>query len=125
MRPRISVTNANALYIALSKCKDLIQVTDDSFNLLFVNKATENFLGIKNEDVKGKPISEIHQTTDHHNQMTYLLGRGKEWEGSVTCIRKTGEPIPLICRVVSSSLSSRYLKITIEVIFLLYFRFVF
>ncbi|KAK6624730.1 hypothetical protein RUM44_011590 [Polyplax serrata] len=109
VRPRMSISNTNALYIALSKCKDLVQVTDEAFNVQFVNKATENVLGFKSEDLKGKPISDIHQSSEYHNQMIHFLNRGKEWEGAVTCIRKGGEPITLLCRVVSSSLSSRHI----------------
>lgn len=109
----MSISNTNALYIALSKCKDLVQVTDEAFNVQFVNKATENVLGFKSEDLKGKPISDIHQSSEYHNQMIHFLNRGKEWEGAVTCIRKGGEPITLLCRVVSSSLSSRYVTFII------------
>lgn len=103
---RTSVTNAHALYVALSKCKELVQVTDEMFNIQFVNKATERHLGFKNEELKGKPISEIHQGSDYTNQIARHQGRGKEWEGSVICYRKGSEPVSVLCRVVGASINS-------------------
>lgn len=107
VKPRTSIANAHALYVALSKCKDLVQITDENFHLQYINRASEQYFGVRNEDVKGKPIGELHQGADYQSAISHQLARGKEWEGAVTCRRKSSDPISLPCRVIGSSTSSR------------------
>lgn len=112
VKPRISIANSHAMFVALSKCKDLVQITDDSFIIQYINRATELYLGFRNDEVKGKSIWEIHNGTEYQSAISHQLIRGKEWEGLMMCRRKYGESIVLPCRVVGSSVQNRWVSFT-------------
>lgn len=72
-----------------------------------MNGATEQQLGFRPEDVKGKNIKDLHQNNLTYEAIAQQLKLGKEWTGSITYRRKSGGSIQVACRVIGSSVNSR------------------
>lgn len=76
-----------------------------------MNGATEQQLGFRPEDVKGKNIKDLHQNQVVYDAIAQQLKQGKEWRGPITYRRKSGGSIQVACRVIGSSVNSRWAKI--------------
>lgn len=106
VHPRVQLATAQALYVALDKCKDLVHVTDSSHNLQYLNRASERLLGYRTEELVGHNLLEMHQA-ESVEVMMQQLHRGHEWEGWLNCKRKTGDTVSLSCRIIPTCVAGR------------------
>ncbi|CAG0912262.1 unnamed protein product [Notodromas monacha] len=128
VRMRQQIQFGEAAFQALECCRDLVQITDPSFKIQYANKACEKVLGYAREDVVDASIHDVTKddvvssssSSERIGSSAPLpeegvspppasggglsvslscLKQGKDWEGSLTCRRKSGDYIPLQTRV--------------------------
>ncbi|KAK0096361.1 hypothetical protein PV326_005675 [Microctonus aethiopoides] len=99
IQPRIQLASAHALYVAVDRCRDMVHVTDDQYNVCFMNKTSERLLGYKYEEMLGRNLSEII-TYENFTLMDQQLQRGREFEGNMNCRRKYNDTITINCRII-------------------------
>ncbi|KOC59811.1 High affinity cAMP-specific and IBMX-insensitive 3',5'-cyclic phosphodiesterase 8B [Habropoda laboriosa] len=97
--PRTQLAAANALYLALDRCRDMVHVTNDKHIVQFVNKISEKLLGYKTSEILGKSIAEI-VFYDNFILMEQHISKGREFEGNMNCKRKNNQMITISCRVI-------------------------
>ncbi|KAK9299102.1 hypothetical protein QLX08_007727 [Tetragonisca angustula] len=102
--PRTQLAAANALYLALDRCRDMVHVTNDKHIVQFVNKISEKILGYKTSEILGKSITDI-VTYDNFILMEQHISKGREFEGNMNCKRKDNQTITISCRVIPYSIS--------------------
>ncbi|XP_017759723.1 PREDICTED: high affinity cAMP-specific and IBMX-insensitive 3',5'-cyclic phosphodiesterase 8A-like isoform X2 [Eufriesea mexicana] len=102
--PRTQLAAANALYLALDRCRDMVHVTNDKHIVQFVNKISEKLLGYKTSEILGKTIAEI-VFYDNFLLMEQHISKGREFEGNMNCKRKNNQMITISCRVIPFSIS--------------------
>lgn len=111
-----------SLFSALDNCRDIVQITDCSHKVTWVNHTAEKILGYSRDEILGRDIRELQTTgtgdniasmTDSQNPAErncdpWFLNKlhdGKVWEGPINCKRKTGDYVPLASRVAPVSFS--------------------
>jgi len=111
-----------SLFCALDNCRDIVQITDSSHKVTWVNHTAEKILGYPRDQILGRDIRELQTTgtgdniasmTENHNPAErncdpWFLNKlhdGKVWEGPINCKRKTGDYVPLASRVAPVSFS--------------------
>ncbi|CAK9826092.1 High affinity cAMP-specific and IBMX-insensitive 3',5'-cyclic phosphodiesterase 8A [Anthophora retusa] len=102
--PRTQLAAANALYVALDRCRDMVHVTNDKHIVQFVNKISEKLLGYKTSEMLGKSIAEI-VFYDNFILMEQHISKGREFEGNMNCKRKNNQMITISCRVIPFCIS--------------------
>lgn len=102
--PRTQLAAANALYLALDRCRDMVHVTNDKHIVQFVNKISEKLLGYKTSEILGKSITDI-VIYDNFILMEQHISKGREFEGNMNCKRKNNQTITISCRVIPYSIS--------------------
>ncbi|XP_071862597.1 phosphodiesterase 8 isoform X2 [Bombus fervidus] len=102
--PRTQLAAANALYVALDRCRDMVHVTNDKHIVQFVNKISEKLLGYKTSEILGKSIADI-VVYDNFVLMEQHISKGREFEGNMNCKRKNNQMITISCRVIPFSIS--------------------
>ncbi|XP_043517104.1 high affinity cAMP-specific and IBMX-insensitive 3',5'-cyclic phosphodiesterase 8 isoform X3 [Frieseomelitta varia] len=102
--PRTQLAAANALYLALDRCRDMVHVTNDKHIVQFVNKISEKLLGYKTSEILGKSITDI-VIYDNFILMEQHISKGREFEGNMNCKRKDNQTITISCRVIPYSIS--------------------
>ncbi|XP_069672167.1 high affinity cAMP-specific and IBMX-insensitive 3',5'-cyclic phosphodiesterase 8B isoform X3 [Periplaneta americana] len=106
VQPRLQLATAQAVYVALDKCGDVVHITDQNLNIQYMNRASERFLGYTMKDVAGKSLLESN-SVDNKELMVQQLQRGREWEGVISWRRKMGDSVVLSGRVVPVSFAGR------------------
>ncbi|XP_012277086.1 high affinity cAMP-specific and IBMX-insensitive 3',5'-cyclic phosphodiesterase 8 isoform X2 [Orussus abietinus] len=99
VQPRNQLSAIHTLYLAVDRCRDMVQVTNDRHTVQFVNKASEKLLGHKVDEMVGKDLTDI-VTCENFVLMDQQLQRGREFEGNMTCKRKGNDTITINCRIV-------------------------
>jgi len=111
-----------SLFSALDNCRDIVQITDNSHKVMWVNHTAEKILGYPRDEILGRDIRELQTTgngeniagtNENHNPAERncdpwffnKLHDGKVWEGPINCKRKTGDFVPLASRVAPVSFS--------------------
>lgn len=111
-----------SLFSALDNCRDIVQITDSSHKVTWVNHTAEKILGYSRDEILGRDIRELQTTgtgeniasiTENQNPAErncdpWFLNKlhdGKVWEGPINCKRKTGDYVPLASRVAPVSFS--------------------
>jgi len=111
-----------SLFSALDNCRDIVQITDSSHKVTWVNHTAEKILGYSRDEILGRDIRELQTTgtgdniasiTDSQNPAErncdpWFLNKlhdGKVWEGPINCKRCTGDYVPLASRVAPVSFS--------------------
>ncbi|XP_015432489.1 PREDICTED: high affinity cAMP-specific and IBMX-insensitive 3',5'-cyclic phosphodiesterase 8A [Dufourea novaeangliae] len=97
--PRTQLAAANALYVALDRCRDMVHVTNDKHIVQFVNKISEKLLGYKVSEMLEKNIAEYV----HYENFVVLeqqISKGREFEGNMNCRRQNSQMITINCRVI-------------------------
>jgi high affinity cAMP-specific and IBMX-insensitive 3',5'-cyclic phosphodiesterase 8 len=111
-----------SLFSALDNCRDIVQITDSSHKVTWVNHTAETILGYSRDEILGRDIRELQTTGTGDNIASIAdtqnpaerncdpwflnkLHDGKRWEGPINCKRKTGDYVPLASRVVPVSFS--------------------
>jgi len=111
-----------SLFSALDNCRDIVQITDSSHKVTWVNHTAEKILGFSRDEILGRDIRELQTTgtgdniasiTENQNPAErncdpWFLNKlhdGKVWEGPINCKRKTGDYVPLASRVAPVSFS--------------------
>lgn len=111
-----------SLFSALDNCRDIVQITDSSHKVTWVNHTAEKILGYSRDEILGRDIRELQTTgtgdnianiTDTQNPAErncdpWFLNKlhdGKVWEGPINCKRCTGDFVPLASRVAPVSFS--------------------
>ncbi|XP_072396302.1 high affinity cAMP-specific and IBMX-insensitive 3',5'-cyclic phosphodiesterase 8 isoform X1 [Diabrotica undecimpunctata] len=108
IRPLAQHATTQGLYSALDKCKDIVVVTDDKYNLQYINRACEKQLGLRQEEVLGRPLQDqLMFDPVQVNPMGSSLLRGKEWHGSITLKKKPLETILASCKAVPFACAGR------------------
>ncbi|XP_034171921.1 phosphodiesterase 8 isoform X2 [Osmia lignaria lignaria] len=102
--PRTQLAAADALYLALDRCHDMVQVTNDKHIVQFVNKISEKLLGYKVSEMLGKSITEI-VFYENFVLMEQQINKGHEFEGNMNCKRKNNQMITINCRVIPFSIT--------------------
>ncbi|XP_031848685.1 phosphodiesterase 8 isoform X1 [Nomia melanderi] len=97
--PRTQLAAANALYLALDRCRDMVHVTNDKHIVQFVNKISEKLLGYKTTDMLGKSIGELVHY-ENFVVMEQQISKGREFEGNMNCRRQNNQMITINCRVI-------------------------
>ncbi|XP_076276549.1 phosphodiesterase 8, partial [Lasioglossum baleicum] len=97
--PRTQLAAANALYLALDRCRDMVHVTSDKHIVQFVNKISEKLLGYKTSEMLGKNIGELVHY-ENFVVMEQQISKGREFEGNMNCRRKNNQMITINCRVI-------------------------
>jgi len=114
--------HTQSLFTALDNVRDIVQITDSEHKVTWVNQTAEKVLGYSRTEVVGRDIRELHSSgsstneqTDNHpaerNSDPWFLSKlseGKMWEGSLSCLRKTGDRVPLSSRVAPVSFSKNH-----------------
>ncbi|XP_021913481.1 high affinity cAMP-specific and IBMX-insensitive 3',5'-cyclic phosphodiesterase 8-like isoform X2 [Zootermopsis nevadensis] len=106
VQPRLQLSSAQAAYVALDKCSDVVHITDQNLNIQYMNRSSERFLGFSMEDVAGKSLLEAN-SVDNRDLMVQQLQRGREWEGVISWRRKTGDCVVLSGRVIPVYITGR------------------
>ncbi|RWS28415.1 high affinity cAMP-specific and IBMX-insensitive 3':5'-cyclic phosphodiesterase 8B-like isoform X3 [Leptotrombidium deliense] len=98
-----NVKAAQTLYSALDMCRDGIIITTANHQIEYMNRSMEKLLGYKLDEMIGKLTNELHKTdsqkNDIYDSINSQLQKGKEWEGTLLHIRKSGELLPLWSRI--------------------------
>ncbi|XP_076393869.1 phosphodiesterase 8 isoform X3 [Megachile rotundata] len=102
--PRTQLAAADALYVALDRCRDMVHVTNDKHIVQFVNKISEKLLGYTITEILGKNISEI-VLYENFVVMEQQISKGHEFEGNMNCKRKNNQMLTLNCRIVPFSIT--------------------
>ncbi|XP_033125161.1 high affinity cAMP-specific and IBMX-insensitive 3',5'-cyclic phosphodiesterase 8B-like isoform X2 [Anneissia japonica] len=88
---------AAALFTALEKTSDRVQITDEQHVVQYVNTAYEHFIGLSSEEIVGKELSDIPQSdknkTEQMDTIHSQLKKGKSWEGTMYSKKKNGENV--------------------------------
>ncbi|KAG0717571.1 High affinity cAMP-specific and IBMX-insensitive 3',5'-cyclic phosphodiesterase 8B [Chionoecetes opilio] len=126
---------SQAVLSALDGCREVVHITDTQHRIKYVNKACETLLGYTLEDVSGRSVWEIHSADlptrpwdnprpsleyrqppqtpmegaplDTGEAVSAQLRRGREWEGVVTCRRRSGGALHLPSKVIPVTPLSR------------------
>jgi len=106
VQPRLQLAAAQAMYVALDKCGDVVHITDQNLNVQYMNRSSERFLGFSMKDVAGKSLLETN-SVDNKELMVQQLQRGREWEGLISWRRKVGDPVVLSGRVIPVCIPGR------------------
>ncbi|XP_076760668.1 phosphodiesterase 8 isoform X2 [Xylocopa sonorina] len=104
--PRTQLAAANALYLALDRCRDMVHVTNDKHIVQFVNKISEKLLGYRIDEIIGRIITDV-VIYDNFTLMEQHISKGREFEGNMNCKRKNNQMITISCRVIPFSITSR------------------
>ncbi|CAL7936682.1 unnamed protein product [Xylocopa violacea] len=104
--PRTQLAAANALYLALDRCRDMVHVTNDKHIVQFVNKISEKLLGYRIDEIIGRIITDV-VIYDNFVLMEQHINKGREFEGNMNCKRKNNQMITISCRVIPFSITSR------------------
>ncbi|XP_050514166.1 high affinity cAMP-specific and IBMX-insensitive 3',5'-cyclic phosphodiesterase 8 isoform X3 [Diabrotica virgifera virgifera] len=108
IRPLAQHATTQGLYSALDKCKDIVVVTDDKYNLQYINRACEKQLGLRQEEVLGRPLQDqLMFDPAQVNPMGSSLLRGKDWQGPITLKKKPLETILASCKAVPFACAGR------------------
>ncbi|XP_072746977.1 high affinity cAMP-specific and IBMX-insensitive 3',5'-cyclic phosphodiesterase 8 isoform X5 [Anoplolepis gracilipes] len=102
--PRVQLSAAHALYLALDRCRDMVHVTNDKNIIQFLNKISEKLLGYKTEEMLGRNLSEIIYY-ENFPLMEQQLSKGREFEGNMNCRRKNNQMITINCRIIPFSIT--------------------
>jgi len=114
--------HTQSLFTALDNVRDIVQITDSEHKVTWVNQTAEKVLGYSRTELVGRDIRELHSSgtstneqTDNHpaerNSDPWFLSKlseGKMWEGTLSCLRKTGDRVPLSSRVAPVSFSKNH-----------------
>jgi high affinity cAMP-specific and IBMX-insensitive 3',5'-cyclic phosphodiesterase 8 len=114
--------HTQSLFTALDNVRDIVQITDSDHKVTWVNQTAEKVLGYSRTELVGRDIRELHssgtstneQTDNHPAERTsdpwFLskLSEGKMWEGTLSCLRKTEDRVPLLSRVAPVSFSKNH-----------------
>ena len=86
--------------------------------MTWVNQTAEKVLGYSRTEVVGRDIRDLQTTgtgepppTGHHSPDPWFLTKlseGKMWEGPLSCLRKTGDRVPLASKVAPVSFSKNH-----------------
>ena len=83
-----------------------------------MNQTAEKVLGYSKTEVVGRDIRDLQTTgtgepppTENHSPDPWFLTKlseGKMWEGPLSCLRKTGDRVPLASKVAPVSFSKNH-----------------
>ncbi|KAG5677390.1 hypothetical protein PVAND_007153 [Polypedilum vanderplanki] len=91
IRPQNVIATQQALYAALHRSKDTVLITDDALRIQYMNKQTERILGMKIDEIVGRPLQDLI-----NSDVSLLLSqtnRLREFDGTLSFNRKTQDPI--------------------------------
>jgi len=114
--------HTQSLFTALDNVRDIVQITDSEHKVTWVNQTAEKVLGYSRTELIGRDIRELHSSGTSTNEQTdnhpaernsdpwfvSKLSEGKMWEGTLSCLRKTGDRVPLSSRVAPVSFSKNH-----------------
>ncbi|XP_011495191.1 PREDICTED: high affinity cAMP-specific and IBMX-insensitive 3',5'-cyclic phosphodiesterase 8A-like [Ceratosolen solmsi marchali] len=102
IQPKSQLAAAQLLYLFVDTSRDIVHVTNDQHIVQFVNRATEVFLGFKQEELVGKRIEDF-MIFENLALMQQHLRRGKEFQDNIVWKRKDRTPLNINCSVVPIS----------------------
>ncbi|KAK8767090.1 hypothetical protein V5799_006130 [Amblyomma americanum] len=100
---------AEALFAALHYSRDGVMVTGPSHDIQFMNRAAEKLAGYSAEEMLGENAQSLHRTAslkaDVAGRISTQLDKGRHWEGALFHRRKSGECMPVWCKIAPVDLT--------------------
>ncbi|XP_077512940.1 high affinity cAMP-specific and IBMX-insensitive 3',5'-cyclic phosphodiesterase 8B-like [Amblyomma americanum] len=100
---------AEALFAALHYSRDGVMVTGPSHDIQFMNRAAEKLTGYSAEEMLGENAQSLHRTAslkaDVAGRISTQLDKGRHWEGALFHRRKSGECMPVWCKIAPVDLT--------------------
>ncbi|XP_021956702.1 high affinity cAMP-specific and IBMX-insensitive 3',5'-cyclic phosphodiesterase 8A isoform X2 [Folsomia candida] len=104
--PALKLGSAKTLLVALDQCRDMIQITDSSHRIQFVNRAYERLMGYSCEEITGCDFHELQTRGGggHHNSLTMEPDvQGRNDANSPTTLNTGGRVSPAGAAVATTS----------------------
>nr|CAB3264742.1 high affinity cAMP-specific and IBMX-insensitive 3',5'-cyclic phosphodiesterase 8B [Phallusia mammillata] len=96
---QIKFRSCQAIFTALERSRDSVQITDENHQIQYVNRMYERMTGFAAKQVLGRNLSEYIENEkneeDTWERIVEEVQNGKEWEGFLYTKSKTGEDIQL------------------------------
>ncbi|XP_070497571.1 high affinity cAMP-specific and IBMX-insensitive 3',5'-cyclic phosphodiesterase 8 isoform X5 [Chironomus tepperi] len=96
IRPQNVIATQQALYAALHRVKDTVMITDDALRIQYMNKQAERILGMKIDEVVGRPLHDF--INSDASVLLSQTNRLREFDGTLSFTRKVQDPILLHVR---------------------------
>ncbi|XP_037079909.1 high affinity cAMP-specific and IBMX-insensitive 3',5'-cyclic phosphodiesterase 8B-like isoform X2 [Pollicipes pollicipes] len=109
LQSRLHATDA--LFVALNESRDIVEITDHEYNVLYVNRTCVDALGLSRDEMVGHNLLKVHQLEvtrpEQAEQIVTQLAKGREYDGHFMCRRRNGDNLLLPCRAFPVSANSR------------------
>ncbi|KAK3725691.1 hypothetical protein RRG08_043106 [Elysia crispata] len=103
VRSTLKLYACAGLFQALENVFEAVEITNSDQEIQFVNHAYERLSGYSSEELVGRDASEFHKTDRNREAVESINGqlkKGKHWEGTCYTRRKTGDTVPVHCKVI-------------------------
>jgi len=111
-RSRQRLRLAEALIAVADSTRELVTVTDGQFNIRYANSGVERLLGYTADEMIGKNMIELFKSDsnrfDINEAAQQIVQKNKEWDGTCSCRRKTGDSVALYSRMIASNSKNRF-----------------
>ncbi|CAO1311194.1 unnamed protein product [Diamesa hyperborea] len=105
IRPQNVLATQQVLYTALHRARDTMIITDETLRIQYTNKATERMLGMKIDEIVGRPLQDI--VNSDVSMLLSQTNKMKEFDGTLTFNRKMHDPFVLHVRACPISCTGR------------------
>ncbi|XP_043225252.1 high affinity cAMP-specific and IBMX-insensitive 3',5'-cyclic phosphodiesterase 8A-like isoform X2 [Amphibalanus amphitrite] len=100
--PQARLHATDALFTALNESRDIVEITDHEYNVLYVNRTCLDVLGLSRDEIVGHHLLKVHQLEmtrpEQAEQLVSQLSKGREFDGHFMCRRRNGDNLLLPCR---------------------------
>ncbi|RUS91914.1 hypothetical protein EGW08_000316, partial [Elysia chlorotica] len=103
VRSTLKLHACAGLFQALENVNEAVEITNSDQEIQFVNHAYERLSGYSSEELLGRDANEFHKTDRNREAVESINGqlkKGKHWEGTCYTRRKSGDTVPVHCKVI-------------------------
>ncbi|KFU95620.1 High affinity cAMP-specific and IBMX-insensitive 3',5'-cyclic phosphodiesterase 8B, partial [Chaetura pelagica] len=97
VRSQFKLRACNAVFMALDRCQEAIEITSEDHVIQYVNPAFERMMGYPKGELIGKELTELPKSdkngADLLDTINTFIKKGKEWQGVYYARRKSGDSI--------------------------------
>lgn len=101
----------DTLFAAVDECKDIVEITDTNFHVLYVNKTCVEVLGWQADELYDRHLLRVHQLLtsrpEQADKITSQLTRSLQYDGHFLCQRRSGSNLLLPCRAFPIAVNSK------------------
>ncbi|XP_074788867.1 high affinity cAMP-specific and IBMX-insensitive 3',5'-cyclic phosphodiesterase 8B isoform X3 [Athene noctua] len=97
VRSQFKLRACDAVFTALDRCQEAIEITSEDHVIQYVNPAFERMMGYQKGELIGKELTELPKSdkncADLLDTINTFIKKGKEWQGVSYARRKSGDSI--------------------------------